>query len=176
MKNQFSLEYKITIGADFLTKQINREDCTINLQLWDTAGQERFASITSSFYKNAQVCILVFDLTNQKSFDDLEIWRKDFFERLNPPEGNKFPFVLIGNKSDLNDIIQVKNEDIEKYCSSHNNMIYFSCSAKNSENVEEAFAKVADLALEISNNTENDLPAIKPVQIIEETKKKKCCF
>jgi GTPase SAR1 family protein len=97
-------------------------------------------------------------------------------ESLNPPEGEKYPFVLIGNKNDLKDIIQVKDEEINKYCSSHNNMPYFSCSAQNNDNVEEAFNKVADLAFD--RHTKNDvmpLPEIKPIQIIPEPPKKKLC-
>ena len=175
MKNQFTLEYKNTIGADFLTKQIKKEDCSISLQLWDTAGTERFLSIASGFYRNSQICVLVFDLTNPTSFDNLEKWRQEFLERLNPPDGDKFPFILIGNKNDLKDLIQVKNEDIEQYCSSHNNMPYFSCSAQTADNVEAAFLKVADMALERNNNDETTLPEVKPVQNVE-PKKKNCCF
>ena len=94
---------------------------------------------------------------------------------LNPPEGDKYPFVLIGNKIDLKEI-EVKEEDIQNYCNSHNNMPYYLCSAQTSEKVEDAFLKVADLAFE--RNTQNDempLPEIKPIQIVNETKKKKCC-
>lgn len=97
-------------------------------------------------------------------------------ENLNPPEGDKYPFVLLGNKNDLKDIKQVKDEDIQQYCSSHNNMPYFSVSAQTSENVDEAFIKVADLAFE--RNTQNDempLPEIKPIQIVKEPEEKKCC-
>ena len=176
VKNQFSLQYKATVGADFLTKQIQKGENIINLQLWDTAGSEKYHSITSGFYRNSETCVLVFDLTNSSSFENVEVWRKEFLENLNPPEGDKYPFVLLGNKNDLKDIIQVKDEDIQQYCSSHNNMPYFSVSAQTSENVDEAFIKVADLAFE--RNTQNDempLPEIKPIQVIKEPEKKKCC-
>ena len=176
MKNQFSLLYKATVGADFLTKQIQKGENIINLQLWDTAGSEKYHSITSGFYRNSEACVLVFDLTNENSFQNVEVWRKEFLENLNPQEGDKFPFILIGNKMDLKDIIQVKDEDIQNYCNSHYNMPYFSCSAQTADNVEEAFLKVADLAFE--RNTKNDempLPEIKPIQIIKEPEKKPCC-
>ena len=97
-------------------------------------------------------------------------------EKLNPPEGEKFPFVLLGNKNDLEDSKQVEEEVIQKYCSAHNNMPYFSVSAKTSENVEEAFNKVADLAFERNNNNETiPLPEVKPVQVNKE-QPKPCCF
>ena len=175
VKNQFSLIYKATVGADFLTKQIQKGENTINLQLWDTAGSEKYHSITSGFYRNSEACVLVFDLTNKNTFQNVEVWRKEFLENLNPPEGDKYPFVLIGNKIDLKEI-EVKEEDIQNYCNSHNNMPYYLCSAQTSEKVEDAFLKVADLAFE--RNTQNDempLPEIKPIQIVNETKKKKCC-
>jgi small GTP-binding protein len=159
-----------------LTKQIQKGDNILHLQMWDTAGSERYHSITSGFYRNSETCILVFDLTNTTSFDNVEVWRKEFLESLNPPEGDKYPFVLIGNKNDLKDMTQVKDEDIQKYCNSHNNMPYFSCSAQNNDNVEEAFYKVADLAFE--RNTKNDempLPDLKPIQIFQEPEKKPCC-
>ena len=167
--------YKSTLGADFLTKQIIKEDCIITLQLWDTCGSERFHSITSYFYRSSQACILVFDLTNKKSFENIEDWRKEFLEKLNPPESENYPFVLIGNKNDLKDIIQVKNEDIQQYCSSHNNMPYFSCSAQSAENVEDAFLKVVDLVFE--RNIENEdisLPEVKPLQIKGKNPRPRC--
>ena len=176
MKNQFSLEYKITIGADFLTKQIQKDENTISLQMWDTAGTEQFNSVAGGFYRNSESCILVFDLTNSDSFAEVEVWRKRILEKLNPPEGEKFPFVLLGNKNDLKDSIVVKDEDIQKYCNQHNNMPYFSVSAKTSENVEVAFNKVADLAFERYTKEELPLPEIKPVQLIEKTEEKKGCF
>ena len=166
MKNQFSLQYKATIGADFLTKQIKKGDANINLQLWDTAGSERFHSIGSGFYRNSETCVLVFDLTNEQSFENVEIWRKEFLENLNPPDSDKYPFVLLGNKNDIKESIKVKDEDIQKYCNSHNNMTYFSVSAKNNDMVEESFKKVADLAFK--RNTDNEdiqLPEIKPLKV-----------
>ena len=166
MKNQFSLQYKATIGADFLTKQIKKGDANINLQLWDTAGSERYHSIGSGFYRNSETCVLVFDLTNEQSFENVEIWRKEFLENLNPPDSDKYPFVLLGNKNDIKESIKVKDEDIQKYCNSHNNMIYFSVSAKNNDMVEESFKKVADLAFK--RNTDNEdiqLPEIKPLKV-----------
>ena len=161
------MKYKETIGADFLTKQIKKEDFIIILQIWDTCGLETFLSFSSGFYRNSDSCILVFDLSNKQSFESIENWRKEFLEKLNPLEGEKYPFILIGNKNDLKDIIQVKDEDIQKYCSSHNNMPYFSCSAQTAENVEKAFLKVADLAFERNCQIEEDIsfPKTKNIQI-----------
>ena len=146
------------------------------MQLWDTAGTEKFNSVSAGFYRNTQTCVLVFDLTNKDSFDNIEIWKKEFLNHLSPPEGDKYPFVLIGNKSDLNDSIKVNDQEIQKYCSEHNNMPYFSCSAKDYLNIEEAFSKVADLAYEREiKDTEVILPEVQNIKIEKEPQGKKCC-
>ena len=170
------MQYKITVGADFLTKEIKKGEDSIHLQLWDTAGTEKYHSLGQGFYRNTELCVLVFDQTNIDTFQHIETWRKDFLESLNPPEGDKYPFVLLGNKNDRTDEIKVNQEDIDKYCEKHNNIPYYSVSALSNSNVEEAFNNVAELALE--RNTKNDdvlLPEIRPIQIEKEPEKKGCC-
>ena len=177
MKNQFSLQYKATIGADFLTKLIQKGEESIQLQLWDTAGAEKYNSMGSSFYRNSEACILVFDLTTQESFKNVETWRNEFLNTLNPPDASTYPFILLGNKSDMKNDIKVNNEEIEAYCKEHNNMPYFATSAKDDINLEEAFTKVADMAF--IRNTQNEqtfIPDTKFLKISkQEPKKKKCC-
>jgi len=73
---KISKSAKPTIGAEFLKKKVNLEDGTeVNLQLWDTAGQERFQSLCTSFYRGADCCVLVFDLSAPESYESLESWR-----------------------------------------------------------------------------------------------------
>ena len=176
MRKQFSLDYKATIGADFLAKEIKKDEDIIHLQLWDTAGTEKYHSLGQGFYRNTELCVLVFDQTNLESFQNIETWRKDFLASLNPPEGDKYPFVLLGNKNDKENEIKVNQEEIDKYCEIHNKMPYFSVSAQFNINIEEAFNKVADMALE--RNIQNDeviMPEVVPVQIEKEYKSKKIC-
>ncbi|ELR23442.1 Ras subfamily protein [Acanthamoeba castellanii str. Neff] len=71
VNKSFSLHYKTTIGADFLMKDLFVEDRAVLLQIWDTAGQETFRSLGSAFYRGADACMLVFDVTNKYSFDCL---------------------------------------------------------------------------------------------------------
>jgi len=176
VKNQFSLQYKATVGADFLTKQIQKDDAIVNLQIWDTAGSERYHSIGSNFYRNSESCVLVFDLTNIDSFKNVEVWRKEFLENLNPPDANNYPFVLLGNKNDMKEEIKIKDEEIQQYCKEHNDMPYFCVSAKNNDNVEDSFNKVADLAYTRHiQNDEMPLPDIKPIQVQKIPEQKKGC-
>ena len=176
-KNEFSLRYKETIGADFLTKLIEREQDTIQLQLWDTAGTEKYHSMGSSFYRNTEACILVFDLTNLDTFKSIETWRTTFLGQLNPSEPNIYPFILIGNKSDLNNNVQSIQGEIDNYCKEHNNMPFFMTSAKDNINLEEAFNKIIDLAIEKNVKNEDNFVPTKNLKLTVEKpkKKKKCC-
>merc|ERR1712243_422930 len=74
----FSNQYKATIGADFLTKEVMVDDRLVTMQIWDTAGQERFQSLGVAFYRGADCCVLVFDVTSPNSFKALDSWRDEF--------------------------------------------------------------------------------------------------
>lgn len=71
------------------------------LQLWDTAGQERFQSLGVAFYRGADCCVLVYDVNSSKSFETLDSWRDEFLIQANPQNAENFPFVVLGNKIDV---------------------------------------------------------------------------
>ena len=144
----FPLKYKSTIGADFFRKDLNLDGNMVELQLWDTAGSEKFHSPGRSFFRLTSCCALVFDLTNQKSFESLEIWKAEFLNNLNPIDPEKFPFVIIGNKSDKKDERKVSENDIKQFCEKNPNFTYIETSAKDNINIEEAFIKMAKIAFE----------------------------
>ena len=174
IKNEFSLDYKVTLGIDFLNKEISKNNMKINLQIWDTAGSEKYKSLLQSYYRNTEICVLTFDLTNINSFKNVEKWYKDFINISNIPEKNDFPFVLFGNKSDLIDDIKVKEKEVKKFCVGHNNMPYFFVSAKDGKNIEQSFEKIGDIAYNIIiNKNKEDLPERKYLSI---QKKKKSYF
>lgn len=176
MKNEFSLQYKSTIGADFLTKSIQKNDDLIQLQLWDTAGAEKYHSMGTSFYRGSETCILVFDITDNESFKNVETWRSEFLNQLNPSKPDEFPLILIGNKCDMQQDSQVSDESIQNYCKEHNNLPFFMCSAKDNINLEEAFNKVVEMALEnYKKNEDNFVPDVKNLKLEQEPKKKKGC-
>ena len=109
VSNVFSGMYKPTIGADFLCRDIDVEQpggqhARVKLQIWDTAGQEQwFQSMGSSYYRGADACLLVYDVTSVKSFQSLENWRSDFIEHANLQDQARFPFVIVGNMVDKED-------------------------------------------------------------------------
>ncbi|XP_039006334.1 ras-related protein Rab7-like [Hibiscus syriacus] len=96
-----SNQYKATIGADFLTKEVQFEDRLFTLQIWDTAGQERFQSLGVAFYLGVDCCVLVYDVNLMKSFDNLNNWREEFLIQASPSDPENFPFVVLGNKIDV---------------------------------------------------------------------------
>ncbi|KAF8820553.1 GTPase RAB7 [Cardiosporidium cionae] len=123
------------------------------MQIWDTAGQERFQSLGVGFYRGADCCVLVFDLTNPKSFDSIDSWREEFLiqysksPRGSPMDPDSFPFVVLGNKQDEAGKRQVSTSRATAWCDSKNHLPYFETSAKNSINVDLAFEEIARMAM-----------------------------
>ena len=185
MKHTFEETYKCTIGVDFLMKSLLIKDKTVKLQLWDTAGQQKYKSMVSSYYRGANVALIVFDLTSHASFDALPIWIENYYK--NGPEQKNI--ILIGNKKDLIEERQVTQEEAETF-SETNNMMYFETSAKEGDNIDYVFTFAAEKLLEFysannNNNaiiqrqaTPNNEKQINNFQDlrIEQTKKKKCCL
>ena len=77
--------------------------CTVlgGVQLWDTARQERFQSLGVAFYRGADCCVLVYDVNSAKSFETLDSWRDEFLIQASPHDPENFPFVVLGNKIDM---------------------------------------------------------------------------
>ncbi|XP_040354698.1 ras-related protein rab7 isoform X1 [Ixodes scapularis] len=159
VNKKFSNQYKATIGADFLTKEVMVEDRLVTMQIWDTAGQERFQSLGVAFYRGADCCVLVFDVTVPASFKALESWRDEFLIQASPRDPENFPFVVIGNKVDL-DNRGVSTKRAQGWCQSKNGIPYFETSAKEALNVEQAFQTVAKNALAQETEVElyNEFP------------------
>lgn len=107
----YSESYISTIGVDFKIRTIEHDGKTIKLQIWDTAGQERFRTITSSYYRGAHGIIVVYDVTDQDSFDNVKQWLQEI-ERYASENVKK---LLVGNKSDLTQKKQVDYTTAKEY-------------------------------------------------------------
>ena len=158
VNNKFSKQYKATIGADFMTKEITVDDTIVTLQIWDTAGQERFQSLGVSFYRGADCVMCVYDVNSAKSFESLENWRNEFLIQASPSDPEKFPVVIVGNKIDAADGGESKRVISEKkaksWCTSKGGLMHFETSAKEDVNVAAAFEAVARLA--VSNESKEE--------------------
>ncbi|CAN6442269.1 unnamed protein product [Victoria cruziana] len=146
---KFSNQYKATIGADFVTKELQVEDRLVTLQIWDTAGQERFQSLGVAFYRGADCCVLVYDVNVLKSFDNLDNWHTEFLNQASPTDPQTFPFILLGNKVDIDggNSRVVSEKKAKDWCISKGNIPYFETSAKEDINIDDAFFCIAKNAL-----------------------------
>ena len=95
VNKKFSNQYKATIGADFLTKEVMVDDRLVTMQIWDTAGQERFRTITSTYYRGTHGVIVVYDVTSGESFANVKRWLHEIDQ--NCDVVNR---ILVGNKND----------------------------------------------------------------------------
>eukprot|EP01104_Vermistella_antarctica_P007149 TRINITY_DN178_c0_g1_i4.p1 TRINITY_DN178_c0_g1~~TRINITY_DN178_c0_g1_i4.p1 ORF type:complete len:203 (+),score=56.41 TRINITY_DN178_c0_g1_i4:76-684(+) len=135
----FTDSFISTIGVDFKIRTIEIDGVKVKLQIWDTAGQERFRTITSSYYRGAHGIIVVYDVTDQKSFNNITKWLKEI-DTFAGPHVQK---LLVGNKCDLEDertiTVDAGNELAVKL-----GVPFVETSAKDSINVEQAFRTMAE--------------------------------
>jgi Ras-related protein Rab-7A len=146
LTGKFTSQYRATIGADFLSKNITNQGNEYSLQVWDTAGQERFRAIGSAFYRGSDCCVIVYDITDSKSFDNVQMWKENFLKegRVSPD----FPFVIIGNKCDMEADRQVTSNQAEHWCRDNGGYNNFEVSAKDGNSIEEAFDVIIQNAVD----------------------------
>lgn len=136
--NSFVSNGQSTIGVEFEPKNMTVDGKKVKLQIWDTAGQERFKSVSKAYYRGAVGVLLVFDLTEMKTFEDLDTWLVDVHNLCD----SNVVIQLIGNKSDLVSKREVSAEKAEAYAEK-NKLLYIETSALNGNNIEDAFQRVA---------------------------------
>ena len=179
LKNQFMEESKATIGVEFGSKLFNHEGHKIKAQIWDTAGQEKYKAITGAYYKGSKGALVVYDITQKKSFENIEKWVNDLKVAGDP----KITIILIGNKSDLENLREVQTDEGEKFVEENNLNKYIEVSAKSGFNAQNIFIEAAKILYDdylfynknndISNNKNNETSEI---NINNRNKKKsKCC-
>lgn len=165
LRNRKSNEHTPTIGAAFMVKdmrlsvkniigkdsekfgtvvprfsEFNNSEVNVKLNIWDTAGQERFNAITRMYYRNTNGCVFVFDVTNRKSFDNLNYWIKDYRDNNSGADGI---IIIIANKCD-NPANKwcVDQKELESFANS-NKCRYFLTDCINGTNIEQAFTTLA---------------------------------
>ncbi|XP_060647191.1 ras-related protein Rab-7a-like [Drosophila nasuta] len=146
INKEYSGECQTTFGADLFTKEFILDDTLVSLQIWDTTGHDEFKCMGMSFYEAAHGCILVFDVTSRKSFENLKLWWDGFF-MTNKKNPNEFPVAVVGNKIDLENERKVSKQEAQDWCNSLS-IPYFECSSKDDINVQQVFealtAKLVD--------------------------------
>ncbi|XP_065010374.1 ras-related protein Rab11C-like isoform X1 [Musa acuminata AAA Group] len=136
-RNEFCLDSKSTIGVEFATKTIQIEGKTIKAQIWDTAGQERYRAITSAYYRGAVGALLVYDITKQKTFDNVQRWLRELRDHAD----SNIVIMMAGNKSDLSHLRAVSEDDGQVFAEKEG-LSFLETSALESLNVEKAFQTI----------------------------------
>lgn len=184
VNNVFNPHTGSTIGGSYTKLLLSHNNQTLALDCWDTAGQERYRSMTSLFYRDAYIILLVYDITNEKSFIDVkENWYKEIMEK---GEKNKI-IIVVGNKSDLYENEQVDETEAKNWATSIG-AYFFLTSALKGTGINEVFNMAAKAFLDkdfykkweerekiklkeeggADNDDDDDV-------VFDRSKKKKCC-
>lgn len=147
----FNTTFISTIGIDFKIKTIELQGKKIKLQIWDTAGQERFHTITTSYYRGAMGIMLVYDITQEKTFDNISKWLRNIEEHANEDVEK----MILGNKCDMDDRRIVSKERGEQIAKEHG-IRFLETSAKTNINIEQAFYNLAEDILKKQLSKDNE--------------------
>merc|ERR1712224_266608 len=137
-EDSFTTSFITTIGIDFKIKTIELDGKRIKLQIWDTAGQERFRTITTAYYRGAMGILLVYDVTDENSFQNIRNWVRNIEQHA----ADNVDKILIGNKCDMKDQ-KVVDKSRGQELANHYNIRFFETSAKSDINVKDAFYAIS---------------------------------
>ena len=175
--NKFNETWLSTIGVDSKRKIVKIKGEKVKVSIWDTAGQEKFQNIVKQYYNGANGVLLIYDITNEKSFRKVDFWYKDLKESVNL---DVMHTCLVGNKIDLKDNRKIEKEVAQKYAD-ENNLPYYEVSAKSGEGIKKMFEDVTNKIMDkILKNieTEEKEEKLKTSFLNRESfapKEKKCC-
>ena len=168
VENSFEKVYMSTAGMDYKYKDVELGDGKlIKLQIWDTAGQERYRTLTTNLYKGAVGIVLIYDITNKKTFENVRSWITSIEEETS----KKIILILVGNKADLKDERKVQKEEGEDIAKEFN-LPFFESSAQSGLNVKSVFETLAKLIVEKKAQSANQGQKLTNIKNVE---KKKCC-
>jgi len=176
---EFNPHYLATVGLDFFKKDEIFNGKTIRIKIWDTAGQERYKSLTQGYFRNAEGIMIVYDVTNSVSFENLKYWIQSIKTHIDIDKG-EVPAIIIGNKIDIFER-EVKKEDAEAFAKEQK-FKYFETSAKNGNGINECIKFLVNTILRNTDNKEEEMEK-KFIQINKENensskiskKMDKCC-
>ncbi|XP_050508192.1 ras-related protein Rab-9A isoform X1 [Diabrotica virgifera virgifera] len=155
VSNQFDEHSFHTIGVEFLNKDIEIDGETYTLQIWDTAGQERFKTLRTPFYRGSDICMLTYAIDDKSSFKNIQMWRNEFLHYADIRENAQFPFIVVGNKSDVpTEEREVSQLEMETWCNENSITSSIETSAKNANNVQEAFKMAVQYWLRLESRAD----------------------
>ncbi|XP_011308685.1 ras-related protein Rab-37 isoform X2 [Fopius arisanus] len=162
--------FAATVGIGFTNKVVTVGDTRIKLQIWDTAGQERFRSVTHAYYRDAHALLLLYDVTNKTSYDNIRAWLGEIREYAQ----NDVVIMLLGNKADCGTERMVKKEDGKRLADEYD-VPFMETSARTGANVELAFFAIAK-QLKARKNVDPDDTKFNVQDYVREQSRKSTCF
>ncbi|XP_045132094.1 ras-related protein Rab-21-like [Portunus trituberculatus] len=184
VEDKFNDRHITTLQASFLTKRVNLNGKRVNLAIWDTAGQERFHALGPIYYRESHGAILVYDITDEDSFQKVKNWVRELRRML----GDDICLIIAGNKTDLERERHVSLEEAETYAREVG-ALHFLTSAKLNQGVEELFLELTRRMLQtaltndqqrINSLTRGGSTATRNLQIVDDqvassSGKSSCC-
>lgn len=143
----FNSAFVSTVGIDFKVKTVFRNNRRIKLQIWDTAGQERYRTITTAYYRGAMGFLLMYDISNQESFNAVQDWAT----QIKTYSWDNAQVLMVANKCDLEDERIIPTEDGQRLAQELG-FQFFEASAKDNVNVRQVFERLVDVICESLNN------------------------
>ena len=179
VQRKFTDHYQATIGFEFLLLYYEINGVKIKLQIWDTCGEEMYRSLVQGFYRNTSLTLLVYSISDQKSYDDLYEWLNDIKKNTE----KSMPIFLVGTKYDLDDELKIiKKEDALNFVKQKNLQYFSESSAKTGYKVDEIFTEIARyLYFECYLKGKKNIQKLKIGTKLDEgetpgnSKKKRCC-
>ncbi|XP_034941844.1 ras-related protein Rab-3 isoform X2 [Chelonus insularis] len=149
--DSFTSAFVSTVGIDFKVKTVFRHDKRVKLQIWDTAGQERYRTITTAYYRGAMGFILMYDITNEESFNSVQDW----ITQIKTYSWDNAQVILVGNKCDMEE--RVVSYERGKQLAEQLGVPFFETSAKENINVKAVFEQLVDIICDkMSESLDND--------------------
>ena len=177
VENKFNPAYVTTVGFDYKSKIIKlpKSKKRVKVQIWDTAGQERYNAINKNLFQKVQGVIIMYDITNRNSFDNIGKW----LHLLSQSVSNKIK-MLVGNKLDLSDSQRIITEEEGRKAADESNMLFYEASGETGENVDKVFTEIAETIYEnLSDDKSSFLSDSNSIQLNKQKhqkgNKKGCC-
>ena len=163
LTNEFTSNTKSTVGVELGIKFLKIKNTSTKIQIWDTAGQERYQAITSSYFRGSDGCFIVYDITNETSFNNIEKW----FDKIHEENDKEIPVIIVGNKCDLENERKIPTEKAKEKAQNLK-CAFYETSALKAINIEQIFEELINTIYDKTggNTSDDDIH----IEIVNENK------
>ena len=151
LTNEFTSNTKSTVGVELGIKFLKIKNTSTKIQIWDTAGQERYQAITSSYFRGSDGCFIVYDITNETSFNNIEKW----FDKIHEENDKEIPVIIVGNKCDLENERKISTEKAKEKAQNLK-CAFYETSALKAINIEQIFEELVNTIYDKTGGNKSD--------------------